>query len=205
MHLFLVRHGESGGNAGSDGSDDPALTERGRAQARLAARALAGEAIAALYASPLRRAIETATEAGAALGLEINLWPDLAETWGEGHDVMTRSEVARHWPDAILPADMHEEWWPRVLPEDEAAAYARAARVERWLRERFEAGEARIALVSHGTFGAILTSRFLGAPPCGYPRFSQANCCISRLEVAPGRAKLVYQNRTCHLPREMIT
>jgi len=205
MHLFLIRHGESGGNAGSDHSDDPALTERGWAQARLAARALVGEGIQRLYASPLSRAIETASEVGAVLGLAVNIWPDLAETWGTGHNVMTRGEVARHWPEALLPPDMPEEWWPRVLPEDEAAAYARAARVERAIRQHCEATDARIAAVSHGTFGAILISQFLGAPPCGYTRFSQANCCISRLEILPARAKLVYHNRTCHLPAEMIT
>jgi broad specificity phosphatase PhoE len=77
--------------------------------------------------------------------------------------------------------------------------------VERALRAQFEATDERVAIVSHGGFGAILMSRFLGAPPCGYTRFSQHNCCISRLEVLPGRAKLVFQNRTCHLPAELLT
>lgn len=205
MHLYLIRHGESGGNAGSDHSDDPALTERGWTQAHLVAQALEEQGIGWLYASPLTRALETAAEIRAALGLRVHAWPDLAEKWGAGRDVMTAGEVARRWPDVVVPEDMAEQWWPQDLPEDEAAAYARAARVEATIRERFEETEARVALVGHGTFGAILMSRFLGAPPCGYTRFSQSNCCISLLQVLPQRAKLVFHNRTCHLPRELVT
>jgi len=205
MNLYLIRHGESGGNAGSDHSDDPALTERGWAQARFVAQALAGEGMQALYSSPLTRSLETASEIRAALGLKVNAWPDIAEKWGAGHNVMTRSEVARRWPDVILPQDMPEEWWPQNLPEDEAGAYSRAARVEQAIRAGFEKTDARVALLGHGTFGAILMSQLLGAPPCGYTRFSQSNCCISMIEVLPGRAKLVFQNRTCHLPGDMIT
>ena len=205
MHLYLIRHGESGGNAGTDHSDDPALTERGWAQAHLVAGALEGEGIEALYASPLTRALETASEIAARLGVRVNAWPDIAEKWGTGCNVMTRSEVARRWPEAIVPPDMPEQWWPAQLPEDEEAAYVRAARVEHALRAQFEATDERAAIVSHGAFGAILMSRLLGAPPCDYTRFSQHNCCISRLEVLPGRAKLVYQNRICHLPAELLT
>jgi probable phosphoglycerate mutase len=205
MHLYMIRHGESGGNAGSDHSDDPGLTERGWAQAHLVAQALVGEGITALYASPLTRSLETASEIKAALGLKVNVWPDIAEKWGTGRNVMTRGEVARRWPDVALPQDMPDEWWPQNLPEDEAEAYSRAARVEQVIRTHYEETEARVVVVGHGTFGAILMSQFLGAPPCGYTRFSQANCCISMIEVLPGRAKMVFHNRTCHLPADMIT
>lgn len=205
MRLYLIRHGESGGNAGTDHSDDPALTERGWRQAKLVAQTLADEGIEALRASPLTRALETASEISATLGLSISAWPDLAEKWGSRCDVVTRSDIVRRWPEVILPADMPERWWPEKLPEDEPAAYVRAARVEEAMRRRFEATEARVALVGHGTFGAILMSRFLGAPPCGYTRFSQSNCCISVIEVLPGRAKMVFQNRTAHLPANLIT
>ena len=205
MLLYLIRHGESRGNAGADHSDDPALTERGWAQVHLVARALEGEGIEALCASPLTRALETASEIAARLGLRISVWADIAEKWGAGHNVLPRSEVARRWPEVIVPRDMPEQWWPADLPEEEEAAYVRASRVERALRAQFEETAKRVVIVSHGTFGAILMSRFLGAPPCGYTRFSQHNCCISLIEALPGRAKLVYGNRTCHLPEELLT
>ena len=205
MHLYLIRHGESGGNTGTDASGDPALTERGLQQARLVADVVAQMGIAVLYSSPLVRALQTASEIGARLGLPISVWPDLAEFWGGERNVLTRSEIARRWPGVILPPDMPEDWKPARLPEDESAAYERAARIEQAVRARYEETEARAALVGHGTFGAILISRFLGAPPCGYTRFSQHNCCISLIEVLPGRAKLVYHNCTSHLPPDLLT
>ena len=205
MHLYLIRHGESGGNAGTDPSGDPALTDRGLRQSQLVADAVTRVGITVLYSSPLVRALETASDISARLGLPTNVWPDLAEFWGGQRDVMTRGEVARRWPGVVLPPDMAEQWAPAELPEDEAAAYVRAGRVEEAIRERFEATETVVGAVSHGTFGAILISRFLGAPPCGYTRFSQHNCCISLIEVLPGRAKLVYHNRTSHLPADLIT
>src|SRR6266568_905550 len=69
--LYLVRHGESEGNVnpGLRRSDDPPLTERGRAQASRAAAALAELRIEEVCSSPLRRARETAAVIAAASGL----------------------------------------------------------------------------------------------------------------------------------------
>jgi ribonuclease H / adenosylcobalamin/alpha-ribazole phosphatase len=66
--VYLVRHGESLGNVipGLGRSEDPALTERGRAQAALVAGALTARGIDAVLTSPLRRARETAAAIGAA-------------------------------------------------------------------------------------------------------------------------------------------
>ena len=72
MLLLLVRHGQSLGNVEQriQGIDDP-LTDHGREQARGVARALADRGdITHLYASPLDRALETASIIGAATGRE---------------------------------------------------------------------------------------------------------------------------------------
>ncbi len=61
--VLLVRHGESTWNAAGrwQGQADPPLSARGEAQARAAAPALAALGpFAAVYASPLRRALRTA-------------------------------------------------------------------------------------------------------------------------------------------------
>lgn len=81
--LLLARHGETPYNAERrfQGQADVGLTDVGRLQAQqLAAAAVARRpAIAALYASPLRRARETAEVVGAALGMEPQLDPRFAE------------------------------------------------------------------------------------------------------------------------------
>ncbi len=70
MLLLLVRHGQTVGNIEGriQGSDDP-LTDLGRVQAQAVAVHLAATyAVTHLYASPLERALETATIIGAAVG-----------------------------------------------------------------------------------------------------------------------------------------
>jgi len=60
--LFLVRHGQSNGNAeGRFGGHSPTpLSALGKEQAELTARALAKEKIHAVYSSDLLRAVQTA-------------------------------------------------------------------------------------------------------------------------------------------------
>ncbi len=86
--LVFCRHGETESNVGGwlAGSRDVALTDRGRAQAQAAAAALAaqGNPVAAIHASPQRRALETAGIIGEALGLAVTAVPGLEERrWGD--------------------------------------------------------------------------------------------------------------------------
>jgi broad specificity phosphatase PhoE len=72
------------------------LNEYGRRQARELADRLAGDGIAAVYASDLARARETAEIIGARLGLEVAVDPDLREKdWGswEGLTADERAHV----------------------------------------------------------------------------------------------------------------
>ena len=81
--LWLVRHGESTWNASGlvQGHLDPGLSGSGREQADRCARSLAAgpRADVALYASDLRRALETAAPIAKALGLAVRVEPELRE------------------------------------------------------------------------------------------------------------------------------
>jgi 2,3-bisphosphoglycerate-dependent phosphoglycerate mutase len=80
MELILVRHALPVRRSSGDGTPaDPPLSEPGRAQAEAVAAWLADERIDRLYASPLRRARETAAPLAARLGLEVELEPRVAE------------------------------------------------------------------------------------------------------------------------------
>jgi probable phosphoglycerate mutase len=84
--FYYLRHGETESNATGTiaGSLDVDLTPLGREQARLAARALAGTPITAIYASPLKRARETAQPIAEALALPVTILDGIAErNWGE--------------------------------------------------------------------------------------------------------------------------
>jgi probable phosphoglycerate mutase len=80
MELLLIRHGLPLRVERDDGAPaDPPLSPEGRAQAERLAVALAAERLAAVYASPLRRARETAAPLAAARGLELRIEPGVVE------------------------------------------------------------------------------------------------------------------------------
>jgi broad specificity phosphatase PhoE len=83
--LLLVRHGETDWNASGllQGHSDQPLNDFGRRQARELADRLEGDGVAAVYASDLSRAKETAEIVGAKLGLPVVVDSDLRErNWG---------------------------------------------------------------------------------------------------------------------------
>jgi probable phosphoglycerate mutase len=102
VKLLLVRHAEP--DTGTGPRPDPPLSARGRAQASALARWLAGDALDAVYTSPLRRAGETA----AYLTSAARTVDGLAEVGGAGQyvaaEVMRRNGDPR-WP-ALLAGDL---------------------------------------------------------------------------------------------------
>ncbi len=109
VRLFLVRHAEALANPELRylGSRDDPLTDRGRWQAEQLAHAFAPLTLAAVYTSPLTRAVETAVPIAQAYGLSAITDTRLAEgamgTW-EG---LRRADIlARSAEDAAL----HQRW-----------------------------------------------------------------------------------------------
>jgi probable phosphoglycerate mutase len=80
MELLLIRHALPERIETKDGTPaDPPLSAIGRAQAERVARWLAAEKIGAIYASPMRRARETAEALAQVIGAEIAFDPALVE------------------------------------------------------------------------------------------------------------------------------
>lgn len=79
MRLILVRHAEPEPVTVDSGRADPPLGSRGRDQAARVAAALSTERLDAIYASPLRRAIETATPTVEATGVAMSVDDGLME------------------------------------------------------------------------------------------------------------------------------
>lgn len=200
--LLLVRHGESEPAHPDrpfplvDGHGDPALSSTGRDQAERVGVRLAGEPIAAIYVTTLRRTHETAAPLAARLGLIPAVEPDLREVHlGEWEGGSFRRHVAEGHP--IAQRMYAEERWD-VIPGAEPAD-----RFER----RVRAGVERIAeahpdqtvvVVAHGgTIGQILNTA------CGASRgfaFSGSdNGAISHLVVTGDRWVIRRYNDTSHL------
>ncbi|MCC7478731.1 histidine phosphatase family protein [bacterium] len=104
MPLYLVRHGESTGNARGiyQGQQDYPLSETGIAQAQALGRWLASrrQVFSAVYGSPLSRAAQTAQIiAGATASPEVQLDPRLMEYASGRLEGLTAEDFKVHFPD----------------------------------------------------------------------------------------------------------
>ncbi len=149
MDLLLIRHAEPvrvASGEGGDGPVDPPLTPAGREQATRLAAWLAGESIDAVVSSPMKRATETAAPVADALGLAVEVVPQLVE-----YDAATDHYI----PAEELRATGDERWlamvegrWEDFGGERPDIFQARIVACVDALIERF-AGQ-RVATVCHG-------------------------------------------------------
>ena len=127
--FWFLRHGETVANAAGRiaGALDTPLTDRGRDQAGRAADQLQTQGIAAIWASPLVRARDTAQIVADRLGLPVRLLPDLAERrWGdwEGLDrsVLVRAATPPHPVLIVAHSGVARVLRARLLGGDDEAA-----------------------------------------------------------------------------------
>ncbi|MGH8982071.1 MAG: histidine phosphatase family protein [Acidimicrobiales bacterium] len=154
--LWLVRHGESTWNALGLVQGQvtvPTLTAFGMCQARAQADSLSGEPITWLYSSDLRRALQTASPIGRALGLDVHL------------DVRLRERslgTAEGTPSALLGPERSGIAEGRVVDADAAPEGGESVRqlyrrASECVTELLRAGgDGDIALVCHGGIVRVL-------------------------------------------------
>ena len=111
--ILLARHGETDWNRENrfQGHADPPLNALGRAQARELAERLAAEPIAAIFASPLQRARETAEIVAGPVGLAVELVEALREVDVGSWSGLTRDEIAERFPDGYGRWLEYEHGW----------------------------------------------------------------------------------------------
>jgi broad specificity phosphatase PhoE len=81
----------------------------------------------------------------------------------------------------------------------------RAQRIAHQLRQRATQDE-RIAIVTHGGFGAYLLRALVGVPDGANVFFYHNNTGITRVRFRPdGRVSIRFQNRIDHLPADLVT
>jgi len=196
--LHVVRHADAVPESDEaftiyDDYEAHPLSARGRAQAVAVAEHLADLGLAAVYASPIRRARETADAIAAVAGVPVVDEPGVREiTIGSTDDAMAlRDRLA--WLAMIA---MRDGSW-KGIPGTELSASVRARMLGALdtIAERHP-GE-RVAVVSHAgainaALGAIASSDhdFL---------FPLANASVSVLRIGGGRRLLMSANETAHL------
>jgi alpha-ribazole phosphatase len=101
--LILIRHGQTVWNKELkyQGHSDVALTAAGSEQATLVAQRLAGEEIAAVYASDLSRAFITAQAIAKSRKLQVMPITDLREINFGQWEGLTYEQINARWPDIL--------------------------------------------------------------------------------------------------------
>src|SRR6266567_6740690 len=205
MQLYLVRHGESAGNAES--IHQPAgigLSARGIQEARALAQRFADVPIDAIVSSTLERALQTATIIGDSLHLPILQSPLFVEIkrpteikgrfMDDTEVVAIKNRILDNWHD---PAWRHS---------DEETFFDLRSRATRAI-ELLEAQSAEnILVVMHGQFMRLLVSVMAFGPALQPDIFKQlqtflsmSNCAVTRCEYRAGQWKLITWNDHAHL------
>ena len=159
MTLYLVRHGESEANAAHifAGQTDSPLTERGREQATVVAKALRPVHFDRIVTSTLSRTKDTAAEIAAGRGLTVEAFDDLKE--------IDLGEAAGKPFDEVrgLPNYDGEGFtqWPGGESLDEVVTRAMGV-IDPLIAQ--SPGKT-ICVVGHGGVTRILVSRFMGVLP----------------------------------------
>jgi len=196
----MVRHGVTvlGAEDRFAGVTDVALSDEGREQVRQLAERLRNEKIAAVYASPLGRTVETAQILAAPHKLEVQTRDGLREISHGRWEQMTRREVEEKYPDEAAEWEKDPYTFAPVGGESGLAVTARALPVLVEL-VRKHPGE-NILVVSHKATIRLLLSSLLGFDPRRYrDNLDQKPAALNIVDFKDAmRARLTLFNDTSH-------
>ncbi len=197
--VIAIRHGETDWNLGRriQGQLDTPLNATGRWQVDRLPAALADEDIGAVYASDLKRAVDTARAVARGCGKPVVTDAGLRERHFGSFEGLSYDEIRERWPE-------HSERWRQRDPEFGAPGgetlkqfYARSVDTAARLAARHP-GET-IALVSHG---GVMDCLYRAAARIGLdaPRSWQVgNASVNRLLYSPQGFALIGWSDIGHL------
>lgn len=198
--IILIRHGQTEWNRVERfrGRADVPLNETGLAQAEATGRRVgAAWQPAALYASPLSRAVQTAAAIGRSTGLEVQVFPGLADIDYGQWQGLTPDEARERWPEAV------DDWYQHP----ERADIPGGENLER-LRQRAMTAVGELAgrhpdqtivLVGHTVINRVILLGVLGLGNERFWRLMQDTCAINVFDHRDGDFTVVSLNDTCHL------
>ena len=198
--VFLVRHGATVLSAEDRyaGSVDVALSDEGRAQARALGTRLAAEPLAAVYASPMSRAQDTARLIVDGRGLDVATVPEMRET-DHGHwEGKTREEIRAAFPDEYARWERDPFTFAPSSGETGLQVLARA--LPTFLAIVGRHPDSSVLVVSHKATIRLVIGELLGVELRGYrDRLDMSPCGLNILDVKSGaEARLVLFNDVSH-------
>ena len=200
--ILLVRHGATRANEQQPpvlqgNAVDHPLSDLGRRQAAQVSDLLASKSIVAVYASAMRRAIETAEMIALPHGLAVNTRATLHEIDVGDWEALTWPQIAAKHPEHYAAFRDPERDAPYLGGESFTEVWQRVSPVFEDLRIR-HAG-ARIVVVAHkGVNRAVLTA-ILGLPMARASVLPQDNCCVTVLRLRESGACVGNSNSAFYL------
>src|SRR2546425_7227997 len=198
--LFLVRHGATVLTAEDRfaGSTDAPLSDEGRGQAQRLADRLANEPIAAIFASPLARTVETASIVAAPHRLEVRRRAELREISHGRWEQLTRREVEERFPDEAAAWEQDPFTFAPTGGESGLMVTARALPAVIDI-VRTHAGQ-HVLVVSHKATIRLLLSSLLGFDPRRYrDNLDQSPAALNVVDFSdPAHARLTLFNDVSH-------
>lgn len=197
--IIFVRHGQTTWNLELkyQGHTDTDLSPLGIEQAKLVANRLAQEKIAAVYASDLSRAFETAEHIAVRHGVPVFQMPDLREIKFGEWEGLTYEAIKAKWPELIdnflLKADEIE------IPGGETFTQLkeRVSLAIQHMTDR-HAGQT-IAVVSHGGTIRTILCAALNVPLNYVWNIRQDNTAVNIIEYYKERSIVTLMNDIHHL------
>jgi broad specificity phosphatase PhoE len=170
-----------------------------RRDAETVADALAGDDVAAIVSSPLRRALQTASALANRVGIEPRLDDRVGELRVGPWEGLTEDEIGERWP---------EEWrrWRNeahtLALEGRETLRELNDRVAAVLDELCSSAASGAAVVyTHDAVVRAAVAWALGTGPDVYHHVEVANCSITTVRVLDGVRRLVRANEVGHLER----
>lgn len=162
MEIYLVRHGQDQDNVNNilNGRRDRSLTGQGREQAKITASKLKDKKIQRIYASPLKRAHETAVIIAEELSIGgVIIDGDLIE---RDFGILTGRPVEDipRYTDKILATDKVNYFLEVEGAEDFPSVYQRARRFLEKIQKGYS--DVNILVVTHGDIGKMLRAVYRG-------------------------------------------
>ena len=195
MELLIIRHALPVRRELTEGIADPELAPEGLLQAEHLAKYLASEKIDAVYASPLRRAQQTAAPLAALQKVGVTLIDDVAE-WDRNSNEYVPGEELKATNDPRWQAMLRGEW---NVPEESADDFNKRTigAVDKLID--LHSGH-RIAIVCHGGVINAYLTYILGLSNYQQGFFYPNYTSIHRVAAArSGERSIVTINETSHL------
>ena len=179
------------------GRADLALDETGRRQAEAAALRLKGEQVAAIYSSPLRRALQTAEPIAKQLKLSVQPWEGLIDIDFGSFQGLSSEEAGKK--DSKLFTMWVEKPHLVRFPKGESLEIVRQrvlAAVDELAAKHVDQ---TVILVSHTVVCRVLMCAMLGLDNSHFWQVRQDVNAINIFELRDGAPLVVSVNDTCHL------